>query len=832
MNQFFDPLTLDFFKNLLTRPETKLALGGLVVLIVLIVVFFIVRNIFRRREEQRSAFDKKILLVTVPKNEEEDDERKPLEDLLQPAEKLFDNLGGRAIESGLKTSFLKRQDHFSLEIVSGKEGIISFYIAVPKEDKRFFEQQIHAQYPHARITEVEDYNVFSANSKTAGAFLKLQENSALPIKTYNDFKKDPLNAIVNSLSKIDPDDAAVIQFIVRPASPGWQKKGVKAAKKIQEEGISVKKALNSSKFFKTINELFSGTAKKEDNIKPSSLSPMEQEVVKSLEKKSSKTGLEVNVRIIVSANNQIKANNYLNDITDSFAQYRGHEYLNGFQLKKKKKTQLLMNDFIYRSFNKNQKIILNTEELVSLFHIPLPGLETPNVQWAIAKTLPLPAEAPSQEGTVIAKNLFRGEEKEVRIKKADRRRHFYVIGKTGTGKTYLLTRMLIEDIKNGEGGCFIDPHGDAIDTILKHIPEERKDDVIYFNPADNKNAMGLNLLEYDSQHPEQKTFAVNEMINIMDKLYDLDKTGGPMFEQYMRNAMLLIMEDPESGSTLMEIPRVLADADFRHYKLDRCQNSVVKDFWVTQAEKAGGEASLSNITPYITSKLNQFVSNDIMRPIIGQQKSAFDFREVMDNQKILLINLSKGRLGEKNAHLLGLIIIGKILMASLSRTDTPEEQRKDFYLYMDEFQNFITESISTILAEARKYRLCLHMAHQYIDQLVRNQDESIKDAVFGTVGTIGAFKVGREDAEFLSKEFGDPVTPYDLTNIEKYNAYFKLLVDNQSTRPFNVQTIVLPNGDPQRSEEVKKLSEKKYGIPRQKAEEDIKKRMKLARGEK
>jgi len=830
MNQIFDLRTFGVLKDIFSTPEAKLALLGGVVLILLIIAFFVARSIFRRRVENRTAFNKKVLLVTVPKNEEKEEERKPLEDLLQPAEKLFDNLGGRQAQSGLKNWFLERQDHFSLEIVSGKEGVISFYFAVPEEDKRFFEQQIHAQYPHARITEVEDYNVFTTDSETAGAVLKLKKNSALPIKTYNDFKKDPLNAIVNSLSKIAPEDAAVIQFVVRPARRGWQKKGAKAAKKIQEEGVSVRKALSSSKIFKAIHEWQTGGSKKNDDMKPSSLSPMEQEVVKSLEQKSSKTGLEINVRIIVSADTQRKADDYLDDIADSFAQYTGHEYLNGFRLQKKKNASSLMRDFIYRSFNESQKFVLNSEELVSLFHIPLPDLETPNVQWAVSKTLPLPADAPT-EGTVIAKNIFRGEEKEVRIKKADRRRHFYVIGKTGTGKTYLLTRMIIQDIKNGEGGCFIDPHGDAIDTILKHIPEERKDDVIYFNPADNENAMGLNLLEYDPKHPEQKTFAVNEMINIMDKLYDLDKTGGPMFEQYMRNAMLLIMEDPESGSTLMEIPRVLADTDFRHYKLDRCQNSVVKDFWVTQAEKAGGEASLSNITPYITSKLNQFVSNDIMRPIIGQQKSAFDFREVMDNQKILLINLSKGRLGEKNAHLLGLIIVGKILMASLSRTDMPEEKRKDFYLYMDEFQNFITESISTILAEARKYHLCLNMAHQYIDQLVRNQDESIKDAVFGTVGTIGAFKVGREDAEFLSKEFGDPVTPYDLMNIEKYNAYFKLLVDNQSTRPFNVQTIVLPDGDPQRAEEIKKLSAKKYGVPREEAEAVIEKRMKLARND-
>ena len=305
-----------------------------------------------------------------------------------------------------------------------------------------------------------------------------------------------------------------------------------------------------------------------------------------------------------------------------------------------------------------------------------------------------------------------------------------------------------------------------------------------------------------------------------------------MFEQYMRNALLLIMDHPESGSTLMEISKVLADPDFRAYKLKHCSNQVVHDFWTKEAEKAGGEAALSNITPYITSKLNQFVANDIMRPIIGQQKSAFNLRAVMDDQKILLINLAKGKIGDLNAYLIGLILVGKILIAALSRTDIPEEERKDFFLYIDEFQNFITDSIHTILAEARKYRLCLTIAHQYIGQLVKNQDTSMRDAIFGTVGTNIAFKIGVEDAEFLAKEFAPVFSPYDLVNMERYSAYIKLLVDNQTLSPFNLAPDPPKQGNPERAKAIKELSRLKYGRAKSEIEREILERSKQILGDK
>ncbi len=405
----------------------------------------------------------------------------------------------------------------------------------------------------------------------------------------------------------------------------------------------------------------------------------------------------------------------------------------------------------------------------------------------------------------------------------------YIIGKSGVGKSQFIANMAIQDILAGEGVGVIDPHGDLIVEILSRIPPERAEDVILFSPADIERPLGLNLLEFDARYPEQKTFVINEMIKIFDKLYDLRQTGGPIFEQYMRNAMLLVMSDPSSGSTLMEIPKVLADSEFRRLKLERCKDPTVVDFWRKEAEKAGGDAALANIVPYITSKLTSFISNDMMRPIIAQQNSAFSLREVMDRKKILLVDLPKGIVGETNAFLLGMILVGKILIAALSRTDMPKEARKDFYLYIDEFQNFTTDSISAILSEARKYNLNLIMAHQYIGQLVRGQDTSIKDAVFGNVGTWVVFKIGSEDAQVIVKEFAPVFNEYDLINIDKYSAYLKLLIDNSAARAFSMHAPwPLPGFErPEFAKKIKALSRLKYGQDRNIIESEIMKRVKL-----
>jgi len=533
---------------------------------------------------------------------------------------------------------------------------------------------------------------------------------------------------------------------------------------------------------------------------------------------------------VVSAKNKGQAAMFLDNMASALRQYNYFEYGNNFKNKLARGNQnRIINDFIYRRFQEKISFLLNTEELVSLFHFPLKYTETPNILWLTAKYAAAPPNTPD-EGIILGENVYRGVIKEIKIKREDRRRHFYVIGKSGTGKSQFIASLAIQDIINGEGVAVLDPHGDLIQDILCRIPPERVEDVVLFSPADLERPLALNLVEYDPRYPEQKTFVINELIKIFDKLYDLKSTGGPIFEQYMRNALLLIMADPASGSTLMEVPKVLSDPAFRKMKLERCSDPTVVDFWKQEAEKAGGEAALANVVPYITSKLTQFISNDTMRPIIGQQKSSFNVRDIMDKQKILLIDLSKGRVGEMNAFLLGMILISKILMSALSRTDMPLEKRKDFYLYIDEFQNFTTDSICSILSEARKYGLNLIIAHQYLGQLVKNKDTTIKDAVFGNVGTWALFKVGSEDAEVMEKEFSPVFNQYDLINVDKYTAYVKLLIDNAASRPFSMKTLWPLPGEAREdlANRIKSLSRLKYGQDRNIIEAEIAQRAKVA----
>jgi len=442
---------------------------------------------------------------------------------------------------------------------------------------------------------------------------------------------------------------------------------------------------------------------------------------------------------------------------------------------------------------------------------------TSQLKTAKSSAAPAPVGLP-QEGTLLGINRYRADETKVYIGDEDRLRHFYTIGQTGTGKSTLLKNMIIQDIARGNGVCMIDPHGIDILDVLARIPKEREQDVIYFDPAFTERPMGLNMLEYDRRFPEQKTFVVNELFNIFQKLYgSVPESMGPMFEQYFRNATMLVIEDPDSGSTLLDVSRVLSNKEFRQMKLAKCTNPVVVQFWREIAEKAGGEGALANIVPYITSKFDVFLANDIMRPIIAQEKSSFNFREIMDEKKILLVNLSKGRLGDINANLIGLILVGKILMAALSRADSVGTNLPAFYLHIDEFQNITTPSISTILSEARKYKLSLSIAHQFIGQL----EENIKNAVFGNVGTIVAFRVGADDAEYLAKQFEPVFTANDLMNVDNRNAYIKMLVQGRPAKPFNIETLAIPQAVGADVETLRRESYGKYGRDRYEVEAEI-----------
>jgi hypothetical protein len=821
--------------------QTSLIYIAVFIILVIAIVFVImlIRSYLRRLTSAQSAFDKLVLLISVPKETSGDEnQKKSVKELLLPMKNFLDNIGGLKAQTGFQSDWFGRTDHLSFEILINKDGVIKFYVVIPKHLREFVEQQIHAQYPAAQIDLAEDYNIFSSKCYIQSAYLKLKKHWMFPIKTYVQGESDGLNAILSSLSKIPQGDAAAIQIVVRSARSEWHRVGAKVASEMQQ-GKKLNEALKKNSkglggiIGEGLKDFVSPSANKEKSKeidRPHQLSPMEQEIIKSLESKASKAGLDVNIRLVVASQNQEAAKSSLQNILGAFAQYTGYQYANGFQAVSTVASPETIRHFIYRDFVDSGKFILNTEELTSLYHFPTASTETPNINWLLAKKAPAPVNVPT-EGIVLGKNVYRGEEKIIHLRADDRRRHVYIIGKTGVGKSVLISNLVIQDIQNGDGVCLIDPNGDLVENVLSNIPKSRAEDVIYFNPANMDRPMGLNLLEFDPKYPEQKTFVINEMIKILDKLYDLRQTGGPMFEQYMRNAMLLIMDHPESGSTLMEIPKVLADADFRHFKLKHCKNPVVHDFWLKEAEKAGGEAALSNMTPYITSKLNQFIANDIMRPIIAQQQSAFNFRKAMDEKKIVLVTLPKGLVGELNAYLLGLVIVGKITMAAFSRADVPEEQRSDFYLYIDEFQNFITDTIGTILSEARKYKLDLTVAHQYMGQLVKNNDTSIRDAILGNVGTFIVYNIGIEDAQILVKQFAPVFNEYDLVNIERFNAYVKLLVANQNIRPFNMIGYPPQKGSPEIAKLVKEISHLKYGRPRETVETEILERTRLVQSE-
>jgi len=721
-----------------------------------------------------------------------------------------------------------RADHFTFEIVSHHDKI-SFYTGVPEQWQSFVEQQIQAQYPDAQIDLVPDYDIFAPQGVILGSYLKFRRENYFPIKTYTKLESDSMNSITNALSKVNTEDGVAIQYVMRSARPGWRAGGLRIARAMQQgksladvkggglfKGIGKGVGKELSSFAKTQKK---GEQKPDEGYR---LSPLDEEMVKGLEEKASKAGLDVNIRILVSAANPSKAQRYLNDVLGAYGQFNIYEYGNSFVKAMPRFQSSMVRHFIFRHFDEKYKVIMNAEEAATLFHLPLPSTETPKIDWLLSRKALPPPNLPT-EGILLGHSDYRGHHYDVRMKQEDRRRHTYIIGKSGSGKTEMMKAMVQQDIEEGRGVCVIDPHGDFADDALEFVPKERAEDVIFFDPADFSRPMGLNMLEFDPSHPEQKTFVINEMLKIFDRLYDLKSTGGPMFELYMRNAMLLIMDHPESGSTLLEISKVLSDEDYRNFKLSKCQSEDVINFWTKEALKAGGEASLANMVPYITSKLTPFIYNDYMRPIIGQQKSAFNVREVMDDQKILLLKLSKGKIGDMNAYLIGMVLVGKILMAALARGDMEKGERKDFYLYIDEFQNFLTESISAILSEARKYGLDLIIAHQFIGQL--EEMPEIRDAIFGNVGTLCVNRVGVEDAEFLAKEFAPVFTDYDLVNVERFTFNMKLLIDNQASRPFNMQPIQARRPPTRElANMIRELSRYKYGRKRELVEAEIKER--------
>ncbi|MEI6494984.1 MAG: type IV secretory system conjugative DNA transfer family protein, partial [bacterium] len=599
------------------------------------------------------------------------------------------------------------------------------------------------------------------------------------IRSYREAEVDTFAPVVSTLSKLhDLDEGGSIQVVVNPVGADTNKKSVLSAIDELKKGKKLKDVKNNSIFqtkdFQDI--VFSGeNGEQKEKV-------VDDEAIKALQAKLARPLFKVNVRLVASARSKADSESLLHSMSGAFSQFAS-PLRNGFKLIVPRNARSLIFQYVFREYDSAQSMILNTEEIASVFHFPTLTTDVPRIAWLVTEQAPPPSNLP-EDGVVIGESIFRGESKPVRMTDSDRRRHLYVIGQTGTGKSYLMGNMAVQDMEDGKGLCMIDPHGTTIEALLERVPPHRIDDVIYFDPGDLRRPMGLNMLDYDVTKPEQKTFIVNEIQSIFNQLFDKE-TMGPMFEQYMRNSLLLLMGDiTNEQATMTEIPRIFTDSEYRKAKIERCKDPMVVDFWTKEATKTTGETGLANMTPYITSKFGNFISNEYMRPIIGQPKSAFDFRQVMDSRKILLVNLAKGKIGDINSALLGMIFTGRLLMAALSRGDLAEEERSDFYLYIDEFQNYTTESIATILSEARKYRLDLILAHQYIAQLKDN----IRESVFGNVGSMAAFRIGATDAETLVKQFGPEFTEKDLITVENRHAFAKMLINGEPARPFSFRT--------------------------------------------
>lgn len=735
----------------------------------------------------------------------------PRDNEIEPsaADQMFSNFMG-IYKKGL-LPFLGQQHSISLEIVADANEI-QFIVGVPISMKDFAIRQIHASYPSAEIIQIPEYNIFEKEGAVEIAELAKVGPAHFPILTYEDLPLDPLNAVTQTLSKLQAGDTAAIQMCITPTGSGWQQKGQEVIFKYQNPDVG------TGGWVRSAVQMMTGSP--QESQAPRTPPKVDEKFIEGIKKQISKHGFNTTIRVVVTGADQQSARTHLNDIVSSFEQFSNPHFAS-LRRKKIRFPRHFMVDFLYRYTPRwFSKTTLSTEELATIYHFPNKNVLTPDIKWLLAKSAPPPQNLP-KEGLLLGLSTFRGEEKKIPIKEDDRRRHIYVLGQTGTGKTELLKHLIYQDIMAGRGLAFIDPHGDAVRDILEEIPEERIKDVIYFNPGDTKRPPGLNILETETE--EGKHLIINSFIALLYKLYDPNRTGilGPRLERAVRNVMLTAMS--EKGNTLVEVLRLLIDPDFARSKLSLIKDPLVKQYWTKELAQTS-DFHKSEVLGYFVSKFDRFVTERLMRNIIGQSRSSFNFREVMDKSKILLINLSKGKVGEENSNFLGLILVPRILAAAMSRTDLPEEKRKDFYLYVDEFQNFATPDFVQILSEARKYRLNLIVANQFIGQL----PEEIKDAVFGNVGTTVCFRVGADDAEYLEKQFEPFFNKADLMSTPLGNNYARLLISGQPSTPFSMKTVweeiqAIPRNK-ERAERIIALSREKYGRDVTEVEREIKTR--------
>lgn len=776
---------------------------GLITLAVLLIAgivaaFFLIRRKLMKSDRNEKANDGVLLEVRVPRDNEIE---------IGVAENMFANLYGIGGKDDGLGEYFSVNNCVSFEMVA-LPGEIRFFVHCPRTYADLVEKQILGSYQDADVAVVEEYNIFAPNTEIEYARLILDESSYCPIRVPEDFTGDPMANVLSTLSRMSENEGALVQLVVAPTKSTWQK--------------------NGTDFVQNIEKNNSDPEKKKINVP--------QEKIQAVNKKVSKPGMMAEIRIVTSAPNKAIAKMHLDNILAAYDQYGnpGINKLKKDKIKKSKEKDFLY-DVVYRRTPEIGASILNVEELSGLFHFPNKEITTPNIMWLLSKELPASNEVDSDinssESVWIGNNIFRGKKKAICFKRDDRRRHSYVLGQTGTGKSWLMVRMMIQDIYNGDGACFIDPHGEAAEMILERIPPERAEDVIYFNAGDFERPFGFNIMEsYNEQHRHQ---IVNSFIALLVRMFDPNNQGyaGPAFQQAVRNAMLTAMY--KKDSTLIEVVRMLQDEDWvMSHWVPLIQDDLVRRYWTDQIAKTDKKTKAESLG-YFISKFDKFTTNLAIRNIIGQSESSFDFRQIMDEGKILIVNLSKGIIGEENMSFLGLLIVQKLLAAALSREDMDKDLRKDFFFYADEFQNFATQEFNSILSEARKYKLNLTLAHQYIGQL----PEDIKNAVFGNVGSLFITRCSPEDAKFLETPFEGYINAGDIVNQSMAHYYVKLLTDGRYPSPFSLDTSYgskYPESgfDMPVNKEVariiKDVSRAKYGRDVNVVNEDIKKRSEVS----
>lgn len=787
----------------------------------------------RRREKDYERGIKMVpMLIHLPPSTDDiqgggRDERDVTNEALSQAQVMYSIISS-TLTKGLGTK-IYGQRHLAFEIVAC-DDLIRYYTMVPAVISEIVKQAVISAYPTARLEEVEQESIFNESTsmaQVAGGELSLKKEFAYPIGTYEDTQRDASLAILNAMSVTKNGEGIVLQVLFRPTDGEWTKRSedkvteIRDGKKKVHGGVVFLGAV--VRFFRDLAVAFVHPPEDKEQEKES-LTNLKQEEIAAIENKTKYAGFETLIRVVASSESKERSEAILSGVISAFSQFTSPTY-NGFQYDAAKDVRKLVVDFIFRIFPFNERTnILNSVELASIFHLPAQNaIPTSQVERQATKQVDGPPRL-VETGVLLGVNEFRGVEKPIRLSEKDRRRHTYVIGATGMGKSVLLTNIAYQDMVDGRGFAFIDPHGDAAELLMSKVPENRIDDVIYFDPADMEHPVGMNMFEF--QNEDQKDFIVQEGISMLQSLFDPNNQGyfGPRGQHMFRNAALLLMADP-NGATFIDIPQCFTDPAFVKSKLRYVKDKAVYDYWTKEFPESQKSSDAGEVITWFVSKWGPFLSNITMRNILGQAKSGFNIRKIMDEKKIFLVNLSKGKLGDINANLLGMILVMKFQQAAMSRADIPEDERKDFCLFVDEFQNFATDSFESILSEARKYRLNLLLANQFMTQLT----DKIREAILGNCGTIMCGRIGVTDAELMEKAFSPVFNAEDLHKQGNYQAIATVMMFDLPSAPFTMK-LVPPMGKakPGLLETMREYSAAKYAKTRVEVEAEIQERWRSA----